>query len=419
MVVATPALAQVEVAQLAAPDYFSLGQRDTGLPADLWRGTSPDLARELLPILGRKPLSPAATALARRLLAAGAAGPEGVGRDPELAAARVRALLALGDPDAAWAAVERAPNMPGSAALSEAAAETALILGHDDVACHVSDQLSAGRGELYWLRLRAFCQAMAGQTDAAQLTLTLASEKQRDPVLSRLLGAVIAGAGDPGPASLRNGLEFALSGHLFLDWAPALPGASPAVAAVVRGVPAPPLASGDPVTDIRAAVLVGDVDQARTLRATLIQDQPGVSATGLAMLDALIAAAAGQSDGPTLDRLVERGALEGQRSIGQSAALLFSALGSPMGPLARAEFARFDLGKNAAPAARLAAMDIAAEAGLKGETALLALSIAADLGPTGTWSVDRARIVRALARVGLEREARALAIEGLLALPVK
>lgn len=419
LLAASPVAAQVEVAPLAAPDYFSLGTRDAAVPADLWRGTSPDLARDLLPTIGRKPLSPAAAALARRVLGASAMGPEGVGRDPAMAAARVQALLALGDPDAAWAAVERAPGQSASAALSQAAAETALIQGDEAAACQVSDQLSVDRGELYWLRLRAFCQARAGQADAAQLTLTLASEKGRDPVLSRLLGAMIAGAGDPGPASARNGLELALSRRLALDIQPALAGAPPAIVTMVRGVPAPAGATGDPVVDIRAAVLAGDVERARALRAGLIQDQPGVSATGLAMLDALIAAAAGQSDGPTLDRLVERGALEGQRSIGQSAALLFSALGSPMDPLARAEFARFDLGRNAAPAARLAALDIAAAAGLKGETALLAVAIAADLGPTGTWSPDRARIIQALRRVGLEADARAFAIEGLLALPVK
>ncbi|MDO9224378.1 MAG: hypothetical protein Q7U20_11795, partial [Caulobacter sp.] len=79
MAASAPAIAQVEVTPLAAPDYFSLGARDSGLPSDLWRGASPDLVRDLLPTLGRKPMSPAATALARRVLAAGAAGPEGVG----------------------------------------------------------------------------------------------------------------------------------------------------------------------------------------------------------------------------------------------------------------------------------------------------------------------------------------------------
>ena len=94
---AVPAVAQVEVATLAAPDYFSLGNRDSGLPQDLWTGTSPALTREIIPLIGRKPLSPAAASLALRVLGAGVAGPEGAARDPDVAAARVQALLALGD----------------------------------------------------------------------------------------------------------------------------------------------------------------------------------------------------------------------------------------------------------------------------------------------------------------------------------
>ena len=88
---AWPALAQVEVQPLAAPDYFSQGSRDTGLPADLWRGTSPTVAADLIPTIGDKPLTPAARDLAWRLMATAAVGPEGVGREPAMAAARIRA----------------------------------------------------------------------------------------------------------------------------------------------------------------------------------------------------------------------------------------------------------------------------------------------------------------------------------------
>ncbi|MDP3175350.1 MAG: hypothetical protein Q8M88_13035, partial [Phenylobacterium sp.] len=57
----------VEVAPLAAPDLFSTGGRDTGLPADLWRGASARTLGVVLPLIATKPLSPASAALARRL----------------------------------------------------------------------------------------------------------------------------------------------------------------------------------------------------------------------------------------------------------------------------------------------------------------------------------------------------------------
>ncbi|MDP1736843.1 MAG: hypothetical protein Q8L23_05325 [Caulobacter sp.] len=375
---AAPAWAQVEVSTLAAPDYFSLGERDTAMPRDLWRGTSPALARDILPTVGRKPLSPAAASLAGRVLGAGVAGPEGAGRDPDVAAARVQALLALGRPQAAWLATERAPGVATNPNLAVAAAEAALIVGQDEVACRISDQLSVGRGELYWLRLRAFCQARAGQVDAAQLTFTLANEKARDPVYGRLMGAMMAGAGDPGAASLRNGLELALSRRLALDVEAARPTASAAVAGALW--PAP----GGYETEEAAA--------ARSLIAS--------AGTTPGLFDGLL----NEADAATLKA---RPALIGK-------ILLLEAMGGQPGPDARARLARADAGRSAASPALLLALDRAAALGLKGEAALVVLAIAADAGPQGPSPLDRARIISALRRAGLDDDAMAFAIEGLL-----
>lgn len=373
---ALPAVAQVEVATLAPPDYFSLGDRDSGMPADLWRGTSPAIARDLLPLIGRKPLGPASATLARRVLGAGVAGPEGAGRDPEVAAARVQALLALGQSRTAWAAVERAPGVPANLNLAQAAAEAALVNGQDDAACRISDQLSVGRGEIYWLRLRTYCQARTGQADAAQLTFTLAGEKAKDAVYARLMGAMLAGAGDPGAASLRNGLEYSLSRRLALDLEAARATASPAVAGALW-----PLATA------------GETEEATVARSLIASANP-------ALLDALLneADAAPPKARPVL--------------IGR--VLLLEAMGATPTIEARARLARADAGKSAASPSLLLALDRAANLGLKGETALIALAIASDAGAAGPTALDRARIVAALRRVGLTDDAQAIAIEGLL-----
>ena len=71
----------VEVSNLQTLDLFSGGRRDAGLPADLWKGSSAGVARDLIPQLGTKPLSPAAKALAGRLLATAASAPDGAGAD--------------------------------------------------------------------------------------------------------------------------------------------------------------------------------------------------------------------------------------------------------------------------------------------------------------------------------------------------
>jgi hypothetical protein len=376
---ATPALAQVEVTTLAPPDYFSLGDRDGGLPASLWQGTSPALARDLIPLVGRKPLSPAAAALGRRVLGAGIAGPEGAGRDPEVAAARVQALLALGQGGTAWAAVERAPGVTTNASLALAAAEAALIAGQDDAACRISDQLTVNRGDLYWLRLRAYCQARAGQAAAADLTLTLANEKARDATYSRLMRALLAGAGDPGAASLRNGLDLSLSRRLALDLEAARASASPAVAGVLW--PTPPTAETE------------DSTVARSLIASALSTP--------ALFDTLLAEA--------------EAAAPKARPVLIGRILILEAMGGTPGVEARARLALADAGRTTASPTLLLALDRAANLGLKGEAALIVLAIASDAGAAGPTPLDRARIIGALRRVGLTDEAQAFAVEGLTA----
>ncbi|QUD90853.1 hypothetical protein [Phenylobacterium montanum] len=461
------ASAQVEVQSLTKLDLFSAG-RDAGFGQDVWKGTSADLARSVIPVLASRPLSPATTSLARRLLAQSATAPDGAGADADLAAARVKALLALGEAPLVDSILDRTPNLSQNALLSQAAAEAALDLGKDDKACAIGEALTEGRGGIYWLRLRAYCQIVAGKTDAAQLTFTLANQQAKDPALARLMTAAISGAGDPGPASLHSGLEYALSRRLKLDLAPALATASPAVADQVtdslaaapppgaagaappeadmiaklkaaKGFPAfvaaaklarPAIASlvqtkapiADPLLEARAALAAGDVDDAQAIRTVLTQPgAPQVDPLSLAILDAALAAAVGKPDSPTLDRLIERGGVGDAKARvrGQAASAIFAALGGEMSDQARAQFAGFDFRHGDASAARLMLLETDAEAGRVGETALLALSVAEAGGAAGPAASDRARIIQALARVGRKADAQAFAVEGLLSLEAR
>lgn len=409
----------VEVAPLKPPDLFSPAGRDTGLPPTLWRGASVLTARTVLPMLAARPLSPAAAALARRVLATGAEGPEGAGQDLALAGARVQALTALGDLKSAAAILSRTTGLEKDPQLSQAAAEAALLAGDTDAACATGEALTIGRDEPYWLRLRAYCQVRAGRTAAAQLTFDLAQAAARDPVYGRLMIARLSG-GEAGSASLRNGLDYALSRDLKLDLAAAKP--APAVAAALSaaqpGAATWTLAPGPgQVRAAAAALAAGDLARAQQIRAGLVQDQiPDATRTDLAVLDAALAVAAGRPDGQTLDRLVERGATGEARARAQTAAVLLAAAGSPLGAVARGELAGFTSVEAKAPTARVLALDLAGHDKAMGEAALLALWTAAEAGPSGLAAGDRARIVRALRAAGLEADARNFALEGLLAL---
>jgi hypothetical protein len=363
-----PALAQVEVAPLAAPDAFSTPARDTGLGADLWRGTPVETARAVLPLLASRPLTPAAQTLARRVLATGATGPEGSAGDSALAGGRAQALIALGDVPGAARILDRASGLERSPELARAAAETALLTGDAPRACAIAQNLGAGRGETYWLRLRAFCQMEAGQTAQAQLTFDLAQTQARDAVFGRLMGAKLTGSA-PGAASLRNGLDLALSRALALDLAPARP--SPAVAAL----------------DVTLGGIAGAIQ------------------AGLPPAEAVSAliAAASEANAASRARL-------------QGAALLAAALLPEISGPDRARIAGFSTVEGRTSPGRRLALNAALEGRRAGEVALLVLWTAADAGAAGPNISDRVALVRALMRVGLLAEARAFALEGLAAL---
>lgn len=363
---------EVAVTPLPAPDLFSAGGVETGLGPDLWRGASAQTARAVIPLLAEKSLSPAAQALARRLLGTAATAPEGAGRDAELAGARVQALMAMGGVAEARAILQRTPGLDSSPDLARAAAEASLLAYDAQRACAIAEALTVDRDEIYWLRLRAYCQLRAGQAGAAQLTFDLAQGQSRDAIYGRLMGVKLAGGGDPGGASLRSGLDYVLSRDLGLDLAQAKP--APAVAAALNSpsealLPDPNLVAAEPTA---------------------------------ATLEQFLAQAAAADDAKA-------------RAKSEHAALILAALGAPVTPQARGELAGY-AAETKAPASRLFALDLAAEQKLAGETALLALWVSAEAGATGLAIGDRVRIVRALRVAGLEADARGYALEGLAAL---
>jgi len=524
-----PVGAAVQVTALSAPDIFSPGARNTGLSADLWKGSAADMAREILPQIGKKPLSPAAAALARRVLSTGAQAPEGASSDYDLAAARAAALLALGDAAGVEAMLERTSGVAQTPSLAKISAESALILGHPEKACRVGQALGAERDAPYWLKLRAFCLMVGGEGAAAQLTLDLLPPSAEDADFAKMMAAVMAGTPMTGPASLRSGLDMTLSRALKLDFTAAMAqapaamvvaisrdeGADPALRMAAAGravrmganvsavydtatsqpLPAPTAAgqselsapppinvpalltipgaatearllaigretmdltqrdqvvvgllkrsrsledfvalsrlsrpliaslveaqvpSADPVLLATAAVLSGDPVSARRLRQALPTDLVNEQ---VLTLDALLAAAtlpSAPGQAAVVAGLVEAGlspVADPVRQRRQGAAALTAALSEPLPATIRTRLAQFSLPKHEAATSRLMALDMAADAGLKGETVLTVLAIAQSAGANGPNIADRLSIVRGLQRAGMADEASAFAIEGMV-----
>ncbi|MDB5460168.1 MAG: hypothetical protein JWO72_1909, partial [Caulobacteraceae bacterium] len=363
-----------------------------------WRGASPDLARMVIPMLSQRPMTPAASAFARRLMSTGAAAPEGAGADADLAAARIGAVLALGDAPGAQTMIQHTPGLRQNAALAHVAAEADLVLGREDEACAVGDGLTVGKDQPYFRRLRAYCLLRAGDLPGAQLAYDLAEEQAKDDVYKRLMSAAVSHT-PAGDASLRNGLEYALSRRLQLDLGPAMAKA---------WAPIPPVVAKD------SGAPLGAQSAAAARMATPVNDVSRAASLNPAVRDAALALADNRITPQMADELV--GAGQSGSVEAQGAAALYAAAGAQADPRVRAVFAGFDIGRSTANQARLLEMDATATSGGKGDAALLALWLAADAGEAGPTAADRARIVRALNRAGFKDDARVYALEGVLTL---
>jgi hypothetical protein len=104
------------------------------------------------------------------------------------------------------------------------------------------------------------------------------------------------------------------------------------------------------------------------------------------------------------------------RARGQAGLLLAVAVSGASTPQVRGQIAALAVPEGKAPVGRSIALEAAGERKLMGEAALLSLWTCAEAGSAGPAIGDRVRIVRALHAVGLDADARALALEGLLAL---
>jgi hypothetical protein len=164
------------------------------------------------------------------------------------------------------------------------------------------------------------------------------------------------------------------------------------------------------------AASVVDAPSAPLLRDGLAPAD-GVGVVDLALLDAVREMAAVEKKAPgTAAALVKAGAenIGSDQARAQTSAVLLAAFDAQLSGLSsveRARFAAFRTGPAMKAAAALAAL-AAAEKGAAGEAVLMTLDAASEKGLTPS---DRALFIRALSRAGLDRNARSIALDGLLA----
>ncbi|HEY7990902.1 MAG TPA: hypothetical protein VID77_05875 [Stellaceae bacterium] len=168
----------------------ALPKGEAALPPDMWQGTSRGIVRGLLPLVGPND-SPAARALARRLLLSGAAAPPGAdpADAPSLVLLRAEALTRLG----AFAGARTVlGNFPADKR-GEAAARLRIELdfaGNDITGgCgRVAAGIAQNRN-VWWDQANVACLLLSGERDKAALALDIMHDNSAapDPVFDTLV----------------------------------------------------------------------------------------------------------------------------------------------------------------------------------------------------------------------------------------
>ena len=181
----------IQIGTLTGVDASTAGllsAQQGGFGPDMWRGASrADIDRYLarLPVPTR---SPVLNDLARRLLLTGAQPPEGASGGVSLLATRIDRLIAAGHTQAAidlgaTVGKERGP------AVAAGIARAALAQDDERLACDALTDIPPGNDPAhdamaaFSVKLSAYCQIAAGNTEIASLTLDLAREEGMDDAL--------------------------------------------------------------------------------------------------------------------------------------------------------------------------------------------------------------------------------------------
>lgn len=185
----------IEVGALGEAQNYDGGALDFasgGLDPALWQGTSAMTATALITAAPIGSDNPIIRDMVRTVILSAGVPPEGSATTSKAyERARLKAVMALGDPDALDDVARRSPELTRDPAVR---ADLALASGDISGACTMADSVTEGRGTPVWARLRAFCHVTRDEVAAAELTTKLLRNSGYDDptyfaLMNRLTGA--------------------------------------------------------------------------------------------------------------------------------------------------------------------------------------------------------------------------------------
>ena len=167
----------VETAPLAT-DAFSTGTIERGggaLPETLWDGSDPQTLEFLLMHAPSRLSSPSQGEVLRRTLLSRGQAPASA--QSSLGGRKLIALARTGMVEEARTIASLSSAGRNDPWVGQALATADLLGGDIAAACRRNANLTSGRDEVFWVKLRVLCFAQAGEIDAADLTLNILREQ--------------------------------------------------------------------------------------------------------------------------------------------------------------------------------------------------------------------------------------------------
>jgi hypothetical protein len=180
-----------ELTQLDGWSVSALSRSQGALPANLWAGTDGTQLAALLQRLPANYGSPAAQALATRVLLSGGDAPSG--NTLEAMRKRFEALGRAGLADPLSILAAGAAGSTSDPTVAQFAAQAELARGRRADACARGRAASSDEPSTFLLRLRAYCAAATGDRAAADLALELTNNVS-DQAWYRAAAAAVGGA---------------------------------------------------------------------------------------------------------------------------------------------------------------------------------------------------------------------------------
>ena len=204
---------KVQVQSLGAVEPFQVGARGNiafAVSTRQWRAANARVAAQLISSLPEAGASPLLNQLVTSVLLSPSEPPPGGKADAALASLRLGSVYRMGQLEAVIDLAERSPGGLSDPENAAIATRAFLALGRDGRACETASRLKTGRAAVFWLKVRAFCQARRGHAAAAQLSADLAMEADPEDAdfllaLNHMLNK------DTSPVQPINALELAMA----------------------------------------------------------------------------------------------------------------------------------------------------------------------------------------------------------------